>query len=186
LTNPWITDDVKTLTADMREVHELIRRVLNAKRARGGGTDIPFWGGYLGYFSYEAGTDLFDIPTSTQIDEEEADDVSLLWVERSIVVDKQTRRIYVQSLVEEDEKQGGWLDSMTRQLEGMKPAKQDPAFQIPGSCEETLLQYDFERLFSEKQVDSALGSAEITKPDEQDYKRRIEHCQGVYAPRRLL
>jgi para-aminobenzoate synthetase len=58
-------------------------------------TWAPFWGGLMGYVSYEAGLETIDVEV-----EEEADypDICFAYVTRSIVFDHQVKKVYVQSI----------------------------------------------------------------------------------------
>jgi para-aminobenzoate synthetase len=57
-------------------------------------TWAPFWGGLMGYASYEAGLETIDV------DVEEADypDICFAYITRSIVFDHQVKKVYVQSI----------------------------------------------------------------------------------------
>ena len=60
-----------------------------------GSTWAPFWGGLMGYASYEAGLETIDV-----IGHEEASypDICFAYITRSIVFDHQIKKIYVQSI----------------------------------------------------------------------------------------
>ncbi|KAH7100134.1 para-aminobenzoic acid synthetase [Auriculariales sp. MPI-PUGE-AT-0066] len=68
--------------------------------ARDGAPEIPFWGGLIGSFSYEAGVEVLDI--QPLLAEDRPSDVNLVFVQRSVVLDNQTSHIYVQSIREND------------------------------------------------------------------------------------
>ncbi|RMD41366.1 hypothetical protein DV735_g3731, partial [Chaetothyriales sp. CBS 134920] len=83
----------------------------------GGAEEVPFWGGLIGYLSYEAGLDItmpcHQHPGSSE-EPRTLPNLSLMWVERSIVHDKETGRIWVQSLREGDTE---WIDDMVAKLQ---------------------------------------------------------------------
>jgi para-aminobenzoate synthetase len=58
-------------------------------------TWAPFWGGLMGYVSYEAGLETIDIA----VDEDaEHPDICFAYITRSIVFDHQVKKLYVQSI----------------------------------------------------------------------------------------
>ncbi|KAF2826296.1 para-aminobenzoate synthase [Ophiobolus disseminans] len=58
-------------------------------------TWAPFWGGLMGYASYEAGLETIDM----KVEEDAAyPDVCFAYITRSIVFDHQTKKVYVQSI----------------------------------------------------------------------------------------
>lgn len=166
----------------METFHECIRRVLNARRAEGGDPEVPFWGGFLGYLSYEMGVQQFGIPASKYIDGEEASDAHLIWVDRSIVIDREKGKIYVQSLRGSDDETGGWLDLMVKRL------KQSVSSEPNGDAilEETIAPGDGRITNSGDSLshhlqtdlfDKTMKNAKITPPGEWAYKKNIETCQ---------
>lgn len=85
----------------------------------------PFWGGLIGYFSYEMGLDLLDITDPLEDPpQREVPDYSLMWVDRSIVVDKQEGCVYVQSLRKNDT---DWVESTKLDLVQLTAATPPPA-----------------------------------------------------------
>lgn len=84
---------------------------MKAREASGGEADSPFWGGLMGYLSYEVGVESLSIPLPRR---KRRPDVNLAFVERSIVVDSLTGEIHVQSLVPRDSE---WLNSMKIRLQ---------------------------------------------------------------------
>lgn len=58
-------------------------------------TWAPFWGGFMGYASYEAGLETINVPVGESAD---YPDICFAYVTRSIVFDHQLKKIYVQSI----------------------------------------------------------------------------------------
>lgn len=58
-------------------------------------TWAPFWGGLMGYVSYEAGLETIDVKVETDAD---CPDICFAYITRSIVFDHQTKKVYVQSI----------------------------------------------------------------------------------------
>jgi len=68
-------------------------------RAVDGPPTVPFWGGLLGYVSYEAGLKTIDVPLAAPTHQPQA---WFVWAERSIVVDHVQRTVYIQSIAASD------------------------------------------------------------------------------------
>lgn len=82
-----------------------------------GHEDVPFWGGFVGYLSYELGCQHL-APLPTRRDKSAPaprvhPDLNLVFVERSVVLDKVTGRAYVQSILPKDD---GWISDTVRSL----------------------------------------------------------------------
>ncbi|KAF8245095.1 para-aminobenzoate synthase [Wilcoxina mikolae CBS 423.85] len=87
-------------------VWRFLASYMNSRKATGGKKESPFWGGLVGYFSYELGVESLSI--SLPPGRKRRPDVNLAFAERSIVVDSLTGRIFVQSLIPNDDT---WLES---------------------------------------------------------------------------
>ena len=92
-------------------VFDFLEKAMEERRAADGPAKVPFWGGLIGFVSYEAGLETIDVaPPESGNDRP---DVWFVFVERSIVVDHVERTAYMQSLREND---GEWLVSMEQKL----------------------------------------------------------------------
>lgn len=100
------TSDIWSWLADFMKK----RNVIN------GDPEIPFWGGLIGYLSYELGVDSLNV--SFKREAKKHPDVNLVFVERSIVMDSKTGTIVVQSIVPMDH---SWVNAMVNLLEELKP-----------------------------------------------------------------
>jgi para-aminobenzoate synthetase len=58
-------------------------------------TWAPFWGGLMGYVSYEAGLETIDVAVE---EEAEHPDICFAYITRSVVFDHQVKKLYVQSI----------------------------------------------------------------------------------------
>lgn len=87
------------------------------KKARGGSPDIPFWGGLIGSLSYELGVHFSNIPLHhrnvTGACRVPHPDVNLVFVERSVVLDSSTGKVYLQTLIPNDD---AWISSSAKTL----------------------------------------------------------------------
>ncbi|KPI41754.1 Aminodeoxychorismate synthase [Cyphellophora attinorum] len=105
-------DHVESHSCPLGEAMSVIEYLMNARLLPNGPAESPFWGGLVGYFSYEMGLDLLSIddPLMNSIPRE-VPDYSLMWVDRSIVIDKIDGTVHVQSLRPNDEE---WLESTSK------------------------------------------------------------------------
>lgn len=161
----------KTLTVP--QLWDSLRYLMEMKRVDSGNPEIPFWGGFLGYFSYEMGLACLPHPkgsawshkckgTTNGVPSNSSDcspDVSLLWCDRSIVVDNHTGVAIVQSTRELDDSPMNWLDETHKLLQA-----------------HTRLA-DFQELDS-FHLNSVLCKAAINFPNESSYKSKIEACKS--------
>ncbi|CAG8176412.1 unnamed protein product [Penicillium olsonii] len=154
------------------QLWDALRYLMEMKKVDSGSTQVPFWGGFLGYFSYELGLTCLPHPGTAQAHEpphphsndksseplENPPDVSLLWCERSIVLDNKTGNIVVQSTRHDDHAPLGWLDETRQLLEECL---------IPGND-----------TGSDETLDSILQQSRIQLPEERKYKQQIEQCKA--------
>jgi para-aminobenzoate synthetase len=118
------------------------RKVLN------GNPDIPFWGGLVGYLSYELGVDRLSVRHGRKLKGNKHPDLNLVFVERSIVIDTVTGDLHVQSLRPND---GQWIADMISTLK-----KAATRTSLPTSTQPTI---------------SVIPT--VTLPDQKLYKSRI-------------
>lgn len=150
------------------QLWDALRHVMEVKRVNSGNPEVPFWGGFLGYFSYELG--LSCLPHSKESTQSSKDsstsgvrdppDVSLLWCERSIVLDNATGSVFLQSTRESDNTKGGWLDQSLQMLQARCGEVKETS--VPNS---ELLEYILRQ-----------GVTEF--PNEATYKQQIEACKA--------
>jgi len=84
---------------------------ISTRRVRKHHADIPFWGGFIGFFGYEIGYPTLHIPFNHRT--RKHPDVNLTFVDRSVVIDNQTGDIYIQSLLPTDQ---AWIDRTAHEL----------------------------------------------------------------------
>ena len=104
-----VSQQSMSLTAALKLVEDLT----SDNSVIAGSPDIPFWGGFVGFLSYEAGLDLLDVSTTDDCPARTVPDISLMWVDRSIVVDRQENTTTVQSIRRNDIQ---WLEKMTSKV----------------------------------------------------------------------
>ena len=92
---------------------EALSSIENSTRklaCKGGCPSIPFWGGWIGFLSYEMGLDLLEVKSSQ---ERVVPDFSFVFVERSLVLDQRSGDICVQSIRPNDQ---AWTSDMRKRL----------------------------------------------------------------------
>lgn len=142
-------------------VWRFLARYMDGRKATGGCEESPFWGGLMGYFNYEVGVAALDVPirprkgTSGRIP-----DVNLVFVERSIVIDGHTGRIYIQTLLPSD---SSWLASTKQRLQLLSDFSNTPAGTPPPSSPRAKL------------------APEIYPPNKQTYLSAIHTAQSHLA-----
>ncbi|KAI5292766.1 hypothetical protein KEM52_006080 [Ascosphaera acerosa] len=125
--------------------------------------DIPFWGGFLGFASYEMGLDSIN-QTAVHL-HPASKDLAFLWVDRSVVIDKADGRFFIQSLRANDSDAGGWLDQTAARLMQLRDEDSTRSDTVNGS----------------NLLCSALENARVVLPDEHAYKRQVLACQRHIA-----
>ena len=126
---------------------------MQSRRVDGGHPNVPFWGGLVGYLGYELGLEALQVPLMHRKGSSRTNnpDLSLVFVDRSIVVDSQFGDVYVQSIQSHDDQ---WVEETERRL---TRAASTPSSSVP--CEPPVA------LFSQPPV--------VHLPHEKVYKSRI-------------
>lgn len=78
-----------------------------------GHPQIPFWGGMVGYITYEACLETVGVPSAKSVNEIMMPDLSFIFVERSIVVSHQENTLHIQSIRPNDD---GWVTDTAKLL----------------------------------------------------------------------
>jgi para-aminobenzoate synthetase len=105
----YITKDLGS-----QDVWSWLASFMRGRVCRGGCPDIPFWGGLVGYLTYELGMTSLPVCHKLATADRQHADVNVIFVERSIVVDSATGKIYLQSIVPGDE---AWMANIRVLLE---------------------------------------------------------------------
>jgi para-aminobenzoate synthetase len=138
-----------------QSIFDLLSSVMDIRRRNNGPPELPFWGGFMGFFGYNMGREKYMTKARTYSGDEEyhMPDMALLWVERSIVIDHQTDQLYIQSIHPND---SDWMTSLKDRLTsyGRRPAV--PILPL---------------------ANAIARAANIHYPDEESYKSQIRTCQ---------
>ncbi|KAL0579457.1 para-aminobenzoate synthase, (PABA) [Marasmius crinis-equi] len=109
---------------DSQDIWSWLARFMRCRSTLRGFPEVPFWGGLIGLLSYELGVASLSVPLRTdRRQSNKHHDVNLVYVERSIVVDQYTSRVYVQSLLPNDE---DWVSQTTKLLNATTSSHIEP------------------------------------------------------------
>lgn len=154
-----------------------VSQVMTNRRVNIGNDMSPFWGGFLGHASYEVGLEKFNISLSPEA-KSQSPDMSLLWTDRSVVVDHLERQVFVQSIRPGDEY---WVKETAFTLAGV-PDTWDFEGILSHLAQEnngerqkdydTRLQHSDGSLFNEM-----IKNSKFNVPSEKTYKKKIRDCQ---------
>lgn len=117
---------------------------------------IPFWGGLVGYIGYEACLEMIGINNRSD-NPSRGPDLSFVFVERSIVIDHSTQKMYIQSIKPNDHE---WVNETTSRLR--TPFKSSLTTSFNYLCPKT---------------PSLETPVQIAMPDETIYKSQVRACQ---------
>ncbi|KAL0260385.1 para-aminobenzoate synthase, (PABA) [Diplodia seriata] len=92
-----------------------LKHLIELTHVKQGPADSPFWGGLIGFVSYEAGLETIDVKPTPDPNARKfrKPDLAFAFVTRSIIVDHISHRIYIQSIRDGD---GSWVQSTARKL----------------------------------------------------------------------
>jgi len=91
-------------------------RFLDKRRLLTGNPESPFWGGFMGYTTYELGLEDIGVDSKARGSKlSKRPDLCFAWVTKSFVVDHVENSIYVQVLAQNDD-DILWLDAITSKL----------------------------------------------------------------------
>ncbi|PVH98678.1 para-aminobenzoate synthase [Periconia macrospinosa] len=132
-------------------------------------TESPFWGGFMGYISYEAGLETIDVKPHTST----VPDINFAFMHRSIVIDHQTSSVYIQSLLPQD---WTWIRNVEQTIN--KLASQPP---LPTGGSTIPQPSTPEEAQENKTLDQSLKHAHISRPKEPTYRAKVLRCQDYLA-----
>jgi para-aminobenzoate synthetase len=121
--------------------------------------EIPFWGGWMGYISYEAGLETIDVNLHESCAASQAPDINMVFVYRSIVIDHQSSSAVVQTLLPNDE---SWVKEIGAKIIEISscPKEQDS---------------------DDLELKGSLQLSQILKPSELEYCAKVALCQETLA-----
>ncbi len=147
-----VTDEYTDINGD--EMLQVMESFITRKKALRGVPEVPFWGGFVGFLSYEVGLELLDANVPALADRQSRiPQISLTWIDRSLVVDHQECRTTIQSLRKDD----SWVQEMVLKL------------QRSDLISSTL---------KNSNIGNVLPATRIKFPEHDTYVSRIRSCQS--------
>ncbi|CAD6575252.1 MAG: hypothetical protein ASARMPREDX12_007162 [Alectoria sarmentosa] len=131
-----------------------LKSFMSRFRVENSNTRIPFWGGLMGFISYEACLETIGINNSpySNAKNSQTPDLNFIFVERSIIIDHFQQKIHVQTIKPGDK---DWVNETVFRLESTKPTALLSATPCP-------LPFH----------------AQMTLPDATSYKSKVRACQS--------
>ncbi|KAI0206559.1 ADC synthase [Astrocystis sublimbata] len=132
--------------------------------------ESPFWGGLMGYISYEAGLETLGVELDESCAGSEDPDINFVFIHRSIVIDHVRGHVYAQSLLPSDSQ---WLvdvgktirdNHSTSSTETPNPSKAPESATIKAG---------------NNNIQEALAAASVQVPSEADYRAKARRCHQV-------
>jgi para-aminobenzoate synthetase len=132
--------------------------------------DSPFWGGFMGYISYEAGLETIDVEPHPFCASSHLPDINFVFVHRSIVIDHQAGEVYVQSLLPGDR---AWVSKTGTAIETLVIDDELRKHRNPAVATT--------KLHETETLDKTLATATVTRPSETSYRTKVLTCQSHLA-----
>ncbi|PSN61710.1 para-aminobenzoate synthase [Corynespora cassiicola Philippines] len=128
----------------------------------------PFWGGFMGYISYEAGLETIQVALHETCASASIPDINFAFVHRSIVIDHATGNTYIQSLSPLDQ---AWVTGTESIINGIVKKSTDTSYHQHSQT----TQFEAEK---RAELESRLRLAKIITPTEQRYRQKVIDCQS--------
>ncbi|KAI9843028.1 MAG: para-aminobenzoate synthase, (PABA) [Sclerophora amabilis] len=169
------SNDVKSeiILKRNEDVWQHLSAFLAQRKAIDGDTRSPFWGGLMGYVSYEAGLGTVNVSPSSGGQEcagNDRPDVIFAFVERSIVFDHKEQVCYVQSLLEDD------FDWIRKTGDSIRRCVLDRP--ILDQTHSAHLAMEGGRGPAKSRLKDYLSRATVDMPDKQSYIDKVLDCQS--------
>jgi para-aminobenzoate synthetase len=136
--------------------------------------DSPFWGGFMGYISYEAGLETINVEPHESAADSSIPDINFAFIQRSVVIDHATGKTYVQSLLPND---SSWIEHAGHTLENLIQQRDLVSESRTARSDVRVTRELREGLEMEKR----LSLSQIRTPQEQHYRNKVLTCQESLA-----
>lgn len=137
-------------SASIADVFVFLEQFMEEHLRVDGPENVPFWGGLVGYVSYEAGLESIDVEPPKK--KTARPDLWFVIVQRSIVVDHVSNQVYVQSILDDDRE---WLLSIQQRL------RQSKAMEAMSSIA----------------ANAKVVGEVISSPQGDEYRQKVRMCQ---------
>lgn len=132
-----------------------LKSFMGQYKVHNSGTAVPFWGGLMGFISYEACLETIGVVHSQcqTAKSSERPDLSFVFVERSIVIEHSQQKIHVQTIKPDDR---DWVNRTISRLKGTggKLSSSTTPYPLP-------------------------SDAQISRPNAKTYKSKVRSCQSA-------
>ncbi len=135
----------------------------------------PFFGGFMGYVTYEQGLEDIHVDFPRARDHYRPD-LCLAWITKSLVVDHVRGLVHVQHLRPQQEKERGWVEATVSQLQNSHPWRH--------SAHENHESPNVQCLSGSQKLSWQLekpGKVAILAPQPADYEEKVRLCQQYIA-----
>ncbi|KAF2445189.1 para-aminobenzoate synthase [Karstenula rhodostoma CBS 690.94] len=133
--------------------------------------DSPFWGGLMGYISYEAGLETIGVEPHESVANSSIPDINFAFIHRSVVVDHATGKTYVQSLLPND---SSWIAQVGQMLGSLTQQREF-------ASEPRAARGNIRELRQGLEMEKRLSLSQIRTPQEQHYRNKVLRCQDSLA-----
>lgn len=149
------------------DVFQYISAMTCAKMVGSSTEESPFWGGFIGFLSYEMGLEKFgDAVVAPREVKGMPADLSFLWVERCVIIDHHEQKSWAQTILCDDDE---WLHQTLNSL--TVPAS-DISYETAKHLGVQSHCGDIDR-----DLNKSLLNATVLPPDIEQYKDSIRQCQ---------
>ena len=143
--------------------------------------ESPFWGGFMGYISYEACLETIDVTPGKPCVDPDVPTIHFAFIHRSIVIDHETSEVYIQSLLPEDDK---WILETRNTIDHLARNAKDseaPITALNGHRPRANTDVDEDGPGETAALDHMLSKAQIDRPAEATYRNKVLQCQDKLA-----
>lgn len=134
--------------------------------------ESPFWGGWLGYISYEAGLGTIGVdPSYPDATKQQPPDVNMVFVHRSVVIDHLKSCCYIQSVLPQDDV---WVEDVSNKIERLAANLEGSHLLTEAAARER------------KKLNRELLETKVTRPDKREYCDKVRACQETLAAETLM
>ena len=178
---------------------------LERRQIANGNPESPFWGGFMGYTTYEMGVEGIDVKSKSRATYHSRPDLCLAWVTRSLILDHEKGLIYVQDLSPKlpDGRPPEWIGTIILQLSALSAPKyhvdtmlssiviEENAASSRSSMSQVRASASSDSLACPSLAESAESSPErasvqstvisIKTPNSADYESKVRTCQAYIS-----
>ena len=147
----------------VHDIWKFLSKLVKRNKVKNGPEESPFWGGLIGYISYEAGLDTIGVSPSEAPSETMRPDVCFAWITESIVIDHISKRVYIQSV---GPHASDWVKATTQQLNDVEKLR-----------EATQSDQREHNQYTHDIIANYLLKAERSTPSSESYCDKVQKCK---------